>query len=54
METNPKGPARGIFCLYRGGGWAYMPSYVRTTLRLKSRSELVDSNLGFRVAMGAR
>jgi formylglycine-generating enzyme required for sulfatase activity len=48
-ETDPQGPAEGLFRVDRGGAWSTLPERCRVAYRLDDGPELRDFNVGFRV-----
>jgi formylglycine-generating enzyme required for sulfatase activity len=48
--TDPVGPSRGLFKVYRGGGWFGSASYQRCASRMRGKPNLKSQGVGFRVA----
>jgi formylglycine-generating enzyme required for sulfatase activity len=51
VATNPEGPARGSFRVFRGGGWLSKPESCRSTTRLSIDPASRSDDLGLRVVM---
>ena len=47
---NPKGPAKGLARVHRGGGWSSYKAGVRCTSRFYSLPNLTHQHVGFRLA----
>lgn len=50
-QTNPKGPQKGIYRVYRGGGWNLLAQFCRSAKRRYQSPERKFNYLGFRVAI---
>ena len=48
--TDPAGPAKGRFKIYRGGGWFAGASYQRCASRMRAKPDSKSPDIGFRVA----
>jgi formylglycine-generating enzyme required for sulfatase activity len=49
-QTNPTGPASGLYRVLRGGGWYYGTHDVRSSGRVTGSPGIGDGTVGFRVA----
>jgi formylglycine-generating enzyme required for sulfatase activity len=56
-QTNPPGPATGLFRVLRGGSWANAGTYLRSSFRADSSPDftpgVTNNSFGFRVAKSA-
>lgn len=52
-SRNPKGPEKGRFRGFRGGGWTCTPYYLRSTYRTRATLEHNCQYMGFRCARDA-
>jgi formylglycine-generating enzyme len=50
MQRNPQGPIKGAYRVFRGGGWNFLPTYLRASIRYACTPDHRRSNLGFRLA----
>ena len=48
---NPTGPSSGSYRVIRGGGWDYIPGFVRSAFRYGSTPDYSSSILGFRLVL---
>ena len=49
VETDPTGPAAGVFRVVRGGGWLFTPAFVRSAHRSVTYPDDRSIDLGFRL-----
>ncbi|MFG0249402.1 MAG: formylglycine-generating enzyme family protein [Phycisphaeraceae bacterium JB051] len=52
-QTNPIGPDRAGFRIFRGGGWFPLPHYARASKRNKVDGSFTSNCLGFRIVLEA-
>jgi formylglycine-generating enzyme required for sulfatase activity/serine/threonine protein kinase len=52
-STDPRGPSKGVFKVFRGGAMGEPPYNCRSARRYEGAPDGLGGNLGFRVALGA-
>jgi len=51
-DSNTRGPGRGVYRVYRGGGWANGARWLRCACRSRWHPSRVNGDQGFRLAAG--
>ncbi len=50
-QTNPKGPEKGVYRVYRGGCWRIDAKSCRVSYRYHNKPDFYSNVLGFRLAL---